>query len=105
MSAASMDPARYYRASIAIPLARKAVFDERMAQIGIKTVGDLVNMVSIGEGVVEALKPVAADYLKTAQIKKLSTPSRKKLMDQIKMLPVEVLERIYREAAEVEAQP
>ena len=99
MSAISTDPTRYYRASIAIPIARKHIFDERMAQLGIKTVGDLVNMVSTTDGVVEALKPFSASYLKSVEVKKSSAPKRQMVLKELKSLPVDVLERMYAEFA------
>ena len=63
MSKTSQDPTKYYRTGIALALHRKPEFDKRLNELGIKTVGDLVLMFTLGDGVVEALKPVAERYL------------------------------------------
>lgn len=97
MSASSNDRDKYYRAGVAIPMARKAVFDERMAQIGIKTVGELVSIVSSAEGVVDALRPVADAYFKSIEANRMIAPKRKELLGQIKLMPTDVLDRMYAE--------
>lgn len=99
MSASSNNPEKYYRTGIAIPVAKKAIFDERMALIGIKTVGELVSIILNADGVVEALKPVVEAHFKSLEAKMAVTPRRKSLLDQIKLMPTDALDRLYAEFA------
>lgn len=62
MSKTTQDPSKYYRTGIALAVHRKPEFDKRLAELGMKTVGDLVLLFTLADGVVDALKPVAERY-------------------------------------------
>lgn len=47
---------------VAIPLARKSVLENNLAQLGMKTLGDLTTFFITCEGAVDALAPLAAAY-------------------------------------------
>lgn len=84
MSRASQDPNRYYRTGIAMTLPRKAIFDQRLAALGMKTVGDLMTLFTNAEGVVEALLPVVEQF--KIQQPKISAAKREKLLEQLKLM-------------------
>ena len=98
MSKTSSDPTKYYRAGIAINLAKKAVFDERLAALGLRTIGDLTNLFVNADGIVEALLPIA----KATQVD--SGAEKKAILAKMKAMTPEELLRIMRlaEAAEEE---
>ena len=78
MSATTEDPSKYWRAGVAIPVARKAIFDQRMAELDLRTVGDLATLFILGEGIVEVLKPIA-QKLRAEGYKKSRDPVREAL--------------------------
>lgn len=60
----SKPDSKYWRGSIALSPAHRPKFDKHMAALGLKTLGDLVLMVSgADETIVEALRPHADKYL------------------------------------------
>ena len=52
----------YHRMGLAIPAERKATMDERLALLGMKTMGDLTTFFITGDGVVQALQPLVPAY-------------------------------------------
>ena len=99
MSVASNDPGRYYRTSIAMPLPRKPVFDERLHALGFQTLGDLVTMFALTDGVVEALAPIAAKFRQDQMNTKSLTGRRQDLLRQLKALPADELQHLMSLAA------
>jgi hypothetical protein len=99
MSITSNDPGRYYRTSIAMPLPRKPVFDERLHALGFRTLGDLVTMFALTDGVVEALAPIAAKFRKDQMNSKSLTGRRQDLLRQLKSLPADELQHLMSLAA------
>lgn len=101
MSKLSNDPTHYFRAGIAIKNDSKVILDERLKGLGLKTVGDLVNVViHSDDAVVEALLPFAKTYLerradrpavgKTAllkQLRALGADELRALLDKRDELP------------------
>lgn len=96
MSKASQDPSRYYRTSVAMTLPRKAIFDTRLAALGLDTVGDLMTVFTNADGVVEALLPVVKRL--KAQQPKISEAKRQKLAEQLKLLSAEELAALMQQA-------
>ncbi len=94
MSVTSNDPSRYYRAGIAMPLARKRIFDERLQALGFRTLGDLVSMFALTDGVVEALAPIAAKFRYDQVNAKSQTGRRQDLLRQLKSLPADELQHL-----------
>lgn len=90
MSASSNDPSKYWRGGIAISIARKKIMDERLAELGMKTIGDLATFFIAAEGVIEALKPVVEKH------RAATTPEerQKAALKTLKTLPPEELERL-----------
>jgi len=84
MSKTSEDSTKYYRTGIAMTLPRKAIYDQRLAALGMKTVGELMTLFTNADGVVEALLPVVERF--KAQQPKISDARRQKLLDQLKLL-------------------
>ena len=104
MSKTTEDPTKYYRAGIALPLSRKPIFEERLAKLGFKTIGDLATMFIMAEGVVEALAPVVEKYRMTDgfqsgirggktdtinELRKLSAPELARLLELSKQSQAE----------------
>lgn len=58
----TQDPAKYWRTGVAITLANKAVLEERLAAVGLKSVGDLVTVFVMADGIVDALKPIIVNF-------------------------------------------
>ena len=98
MSKTSEDPTKYYRTGIAMTLPRKAIYDERLAALGMKTVGDLMTLFTNADGVVEALLPVVQRF-KTQQ-PKISDAKRQKLLDQLKLLSPDDVATLMAQAKE-----
>jgi hypothetical protein len=98
MSKTSSDPAKYYRTGIAISLEKKAVMDERLAALGMRTIGDLTTLFVTADGIVEALLPIAQNAGMNKSVQKSAILAKMKAMS-----PAELL-RIMRlaEAAEKE---
>lgn len=93
----SQDPEKYYRTGIAIPIHRKVIFEERLAALGLKTVGDLTTMFIVANGVVEALLPIAQEHVKNLkrefskagainELKKMSPKELERLLELAKSL-------------------
>lgn len=58
----TQDPSKYFRTGVAITLANKAILEERLAAVGLKSVGDLVTAFVMADGIVDAVKPVVANF-------------------------------------------
>jgi hypothetical protein len=99
MSITSSDPNRYYRTGIAMPLPRKPAFDERLHALGFRTLGDLVTMFALTDGVVEALAPIAARFRQDQMATKSLTGRRQDLLKQLKLLPARELQHLMSLAA------
>jgi len=97
MSKTSSDPNKYFRTGIAIPLPRKAVLNQRLAELGLKTVGDLVTMFITTPNVVEALKPIAENFLDSKRVRKNMIPARREVIDHMKNLSSQELEALLQE--------
>lgn len=93
MSDTSNDPSKYWRGSVAIPTFRKEILDKRMAELGLKTLGELTTFFILGEGVVEALKPVMAKYEESRR-NAVPTAKAKELARQLQDFSPEELERL-----------
>ncbi len=98
MSKTSQDPTKYHRAGIAIPLARKAELDSRLAALGLKTVGELATLFILAPGVVEALKPIAQAFqAEQGRVENKTTIARReKLLGSLKGLPPKEMAAILR---------
>ncbi len=99
------DKDRYFRAGIAIRLDRKPIFDERMKQIGLKTTGDLVNLiVTADESIVPALKVYADQFISYRERAK-SGVTKKDLLREFKSLePTVMAELLAKHKAEKDSQ-
>lgn len=62
MSNTTSDPTKYWRTGVAISVANKKTFDERIGRLGMRTVGDLVSLFTLADDAVEALAPVAQKF-------------------------------------------
>ena len=91
MTTSSNDKELYFRAGIAIRLDRKPIFDERMKALGLKTTGDLVNLiVTADESIVPVLKEFADKYISYRE-KAKSGVTKKDLLREFKSLEPTVM--------------
>lgn len=58
----TQDPAKYWRTGVAITLANKAILEERLAALELKSVGDLITAFILADGIVDAVKPAIANF-------------------------------------------
>ena len=88
MSKTSDNPDLYYRASIAIKMERKLILIERMGSLGLKTVGDLVNMFCLAdESVVDALAPHAKKFTDARITREsMAMPNKGTLIKELKKM-------------------
>jgi len=98
MSATSNDPEKYFRTGIAMPLDRKPVFYERLNALGLKTIGDLITMFTLTDGIVEALGPVAVQFRQDLATAKADTGRRQDLLKKLKSMPVSELQNLMAKA-------
>ena len=90
----------YFRASVAIRIDRKAVFEERLAKLGMSTLGDLATFFILADGIVEALEPIMAAYQeKQRHTGKALASTRKQAAEALKSMTPEQLEKILAMAA------
>lgn len=99
MTITSNDPGKYYRASIAMALERKSSFDGRLRTLGLRTLGDLVTMFTLTNGVVEALEPIAEQFHLDQVKLKAQTGRRQGLLKQLKSLSADELQNLMWMAA------
>jgi hypothetical protein len=91
----SNNPDAYFRAGVAIQKDRKPVFDERLAKLGLRTIGDLATFFITADGVVEALLPLLPAYReKQKHTGKSLASTRKQAIDAVKNMTPEQLEKI-----------
>lgn len=88
------DSEKYFRTGIAMSKARKADFDKRIALLGMKTVGDLAIFFTEADGAVEALKPIAEQYLLLRSKTKTVVARRKSVAERLKNLHPDELARL-----------
>lgn len=93
-------PGRYFRAGIAILNDRKPIYDARLKELGLKTTGDLVNMLITEDGIVEALMPFAKHYLALRSQVKSKSVNKKELVDQLKTLTFDELQALLAQATQ-----
>jgi hypothetical protein len=95
MGTKSNDPDKYWRAGIAMPVERRPVFEARLKELGMETVGDLASFFTLGEGVVEALKPLMPAWhaISTTAVRG-EAAKRKELLEKVKQLAPADLERL-----------
>ena len=96
------DGDKYYRAGIAMPVERKAEFDKRLQELGLRTLGDLATFFTLTPGVVDALQPLAGAYMKELERKAKATEKRKELRERIANMPAEALTRLLELAEQQE---
>lgn len=90
-AAKSNDPATYFRTGIAIPVERKPIFEARLKELGLKTTGDLVTFFILADGIVDALKPLAAKFAEEQRAKKTPAALRREAAEALKdMSPAEI---------------
>lgn len=87
----TQDPAKYYRTGIAITLERKAIFEERLAALGLATVGDLVTMFILADGIVELLKPTAEKFKADTETRKTNVKTKHGALQALKRMSPEEL--------------
>jgi len=97
MSKTSSDPEKYYRTGIAIPVARKAIFDARLAELGLKTVGDLTTLFITMPGVIEALGPIAEKFHEHRKLQKDASPAQREVMEHMKKLSPQEINALLHE--------
>jgi hypothetical protein len=88
----SNDSEKYWRSSIAIPTANKEAFLAKLAELGLKTTGDLASLVLHGEGVIEALKPAAQKFMAARETPGQKTELRKEVSQRLKHMTPEQIE-------------
>lgn len=107
MTTATNDKELYFRAGIAIRLDRKPIFEARMKAIGLKTTGDLVNMIVLAdESIVPALREFAKKYVSYRDRAK-SGVTKKDLLKEFKSLEPTVMAELlakHKAAANAKAQ-
>jgi hypothetical protein len=83
----------YYRTAVALRMERKPLLDERLAALGLNTIGDLTSMlISSDESIIAVLKPYAETHM-ASKGKTNTGVSKKKLLDELKELsPAELAE-------------
>ena len=90
MSKISDNPNQYYRAGVAIPITRKVILMERLRELNMHTIGDLVTTFAMAPGIVEAMKPIAVEYMTARQTKRALGSKRQELLKRLaNMDPVE----------------
>ena len=77
-----------------MPIERKPEFDRRLQALGLKTIGDLTTLFTLGNGVVEALKPVADQFLASKLKANEKAGLRKKFERHLKTMTEEELQRL-----------
>jgi hypothetical protein len=93
MSKATQDPTKYWRTGVAITLARKESFDERIAKLGFKTLGDLAVFFCDAEGVVEALAPLAKKHKALVESSKSERSTKLDIMSEVRKMSVDDLRK------------
>lgn len=58
----TQDPTKYWRPGVALTLANKVIFEQRLEQLGLQSAGDLLTAFVLADGIVEAMKPVIDRY-------------------------------------------
>lgn len=89
-------PARYteyHRIGIAIPMARKPTLEERLAHLGMKTVGDLATFFITADGVVEVLLPLMPAYREMKK-SRATLVERRSAVNALKGLSTEELQKM-----------
>lgn len=106
MSQTTQDSKKYFRAGFALPIARKAIFEERLDALGLKTAGELISMFTSVPDIVEVLKPTAEKYLAMQESKRTSSPRRLAMLDELRSMTAEELEALLdaRKAGAVASQ-
>lgn len=95
------DTAKYWRTSIAIPHERRPEFDRRLAALGFKTLGDLATFFIVGDGVIEALRPLLPAYQsRTANTLRAQAAMRRQLADKLSAMTPEQMQRLLAMANE-----
>lgn len=64
MGTKSNDSTTYWRTGIALAVADRPKFEERLKQLNLSTLGELVRLFTHGDGVIEALKAPAEAFAK-----------------------------------------
>ena len=95
---------KYWRAGIALPIERKELFDARLAELGMKTLGDLTTFFCTAPGVVEALLPIYQKFSEARECAKGRTELRKELNDKIKGMTPEQLSMLLQIAGTAKEQ-
>lgn len=81
MSDTTNDPTKYWRTGVAISVANKKTFDERISQLGLRTVGDLVSLFILADDAVEALAPVAQKFAERGGKSQAKAENRTKIKE------------------------
>jgi hypothetical protein len=105
MSKTTEDPTKYYRTGIAITLERKAIFEQRLKELGMKTVGDLVTMFILSECIVETLKPLMERYREDIANKKAVRKTKNGMLDALKRMSPEELTALLDLSRQAKAEP
>ena len=91
MSKTTEDPTKYYRTGIAIKVDRRPILDQRLAALGLGTVGDLVTFFIGADGVVEALSPLLEKYNSENLARKNGRVTKKVSLDALSRMSPEEL--------------
>lgn len=95
MGTKSNDSETYWRTGVAMPVAERPKFEERIAALGLKTLGDLVRLFTHGDGVVEALKAPALEFAHRPE-NKPNKPSVRELNRLVKGMAPEQLAELMK---------
>lgn len=93
MSKTTDDTSKYWRGGVAIPLARKAIFDERINELGFKTLGELIVFFCTGEGVVKALAPEAKAFHEESSESRKGKMNKSDIMSEVRKMSVDDLRK------------
>lgn len=92
----------YHRIGLAIPAERKAVMQERLALLGMKTMGDLTTFFITGDGVIQALQPLMPAYREKSK-PAATMAERRAVKDAIRGLSSEEVAQILALATKAKA--
>lgn len=85
---------KYRNFGIALPHERVPVFEERLAQLGLKTLGDLATMFCLSDTIMEALTPVVAAYREQMSQQKTTAQRRNEVVARLKELDDTALDEL-----------
>lgn len=87
MGKLSNSPDKYWRTGVAMSIERKPIFDKRLEEAGLETVGDLVSFFTFADGAVEAIKPLVEVYKNSKE----NSRGNKTIVNQLKgMTPEQI---------------